>query len=234
MRTDLCNANSNYESCFIEIERANAKNVLVGVIYRSHTAIDDFVSDMGPVLNKINTENKITYLMGDFNIDLLKDDSNRPTHDYIDLIYSHSLIPTIFKPTRITETSATCIDNVLTNCESIINSAILVTDISDHLPTVLISSLSLEVKTHHKNNCFYRRQHNHNNVIKFKERLSEVKWEEVLHNANAEENYNNFIVTFQTIYDECVPLTKFTRNSKKEPQSPWISKGLLTSINTKK
>ena len=25
LRTDLCNANSNYESCFIEIERAKAK-----------------------------------------------------------------------------------------------------------------------------------------------------------------------------------------------------------------
>ena len=112
VRTDLCNANSNHESCFIEIERANAKHILVGVIYRSHTAIDDFVSDMGPVLNKIVTENKITYLMGDFNIDLLKDDSNKPTHNYIDLIYSHSLIPTIYKPTRITETSATCIDNI--------------------------------------------------------------------------------------------------------------------------
>ena len=38
--------------------------------------------------------------MGDFNIDLLKDDIvSRPVHDYIDFIYSKSLIPTIYKPT---------------------------------------------------------------------------------------------------------------------------------------
>ena len=35
--------------------------------------------------------------MGDFNIDLLKDDTSRPVHDYIDFIYSKSVIPTIYK-----------------------------------------------------------------------------------------------------------------------------------------
>ena len=37
LRTDLCHANSNYESCFIEIECDNAKNIVVGVVYRAHT-----------------------------------------------------------------------------------------------------------------------------------------------------------------------------------------------------
>ena len=56
-----------------------------------------------------------SYIMGDFNINLLKDDVHRPIHDlYLDLVYSHSLILTIYKPTRITEHSATIIDNILT------------------------------------------------------------------------------------------------------------------------
>lgn len=141
-RKDLCIANSDYESCFIEIERKNAKNILVGVVYRAHTSIDNFTSDIDKVFNKMNSENKITYVMGDFNIDLLKDDTNRPIHDYIDLIYSYSLIPTIYKPTRITKTTATLIDNILTNSENVQKSAIFVTDISDHMPTALVSNLS--------------------------------------------------------------------------------------------
>ena len=112
-RKDLWVANANFESCFIEIERQNAKNSLVGVIYRAHTSIDDFTLDLDKVLIKTYSENKITYVMGDFNIDLLKDDTSRPIHDYIDFIYSKSLIPTIYKPTRITETTATLIDNIL-------------------------------------------------------------------------------------------------------------------------
>ena len=46
LRNDLCCANSNFESCFIEIERTHGKNALVGVIYRAHTPIDNFSSDM--------------------------------------------------------------------------------------------------------------------------------------------------------------------------------------------
>ena len=74
--------------------------------------------------------------MGDFNIDLLKDDVHRPIHDYLDLVYSHSLIPTIYKPTRITEHTATIIDNILTNPDNIVESAIIVTDVTDHMPTL--------------------------------------------------------------------------------------------------
>ena len=52
LRTDLCQANSNYESCFIEIENKN-KNVIVGVVYRAHTSIDSFISDIEPIYRKI-------------------------------------------------------------------------------------------------------------------------------------------------------------------------------------
>ena len=64
----------------------------MGVIYRAHTAIDNFVNDFDPISQTISKETKECYIMGDYNIDLLKDDSDRPTHDYLDLIYSHCLI----------------------------------------------------------------------------------------------------------------------------------------------
>ena len=37
LRSDLCRANSNFESCFIEIENDKSRNIIVGVIYRAHT-----------------------------------------------------------------------------------------------------------------------------------------------------------------------------------------------------
>ena len=140
-RKDLSHANVNYESCFIEIECKNSKNVVVGVVYRAHTAIDNFIIDIDPVFKVLNQEKKQFYVMSDFNIDLLKVDSHRPTHDFLELIYSYSLIPTIYKPTRITEFTATIIDNIQTNSENIIKSSILVTDISDHFPTTLSTNL---------------------------------------------------------------------------------------------
>ena len=175
IRTDLCQANQNYESCFIEIECKNAKNIVVGVVYRAHTRIDDFISDIDPIFKTLSHERKTIYVMGDFNIDLLKADTNRPTHDYLELIYSYSLLPTIYKPTRITESTATIIDNILTNDDNVIRSSILVTDITDHMPTVLETCVNYTYKIsynrYHDDNITYKRHHSDANVVKFKQRL---------------------------------------------------------------
>ena len=123
----------------LKLKKSNVKNLLIGVLYRAHTDIDKFVNEVDPMLQTIVKENKDIYIMGDFNIDLLKDDIHRQTHDYLDLIYSNCLMPTILKPTRITKTSATIIDNILTNSDNKISTGILVTDITDHFPTILMT-----------------------------------------------------------------------------------------------
>ena len=171
--------------------------------------------------------------MGDFNIDLLKVDDHRPTHDYLELIFSYSLLPTIYKPTRITETTATIIDNILTNDENVIKSSILVTDITDHMPTVLTTRNNLTNHSGSTKKITYKRIHTDDNIAKLKQRLIDVKWQEILDNNNANDDYNKFIETFDTLYNECVPLKKCTNNRRKEPMSPWITKGLLKSINKK-
>ena len=53
--------------------------------------------------------------MGDFNINLLNYDHHMETHDYVDTMFSNSLIPQITKPTRITPTTAKLIYNIYSN-----------------------------------------------------------------------------------------------------------------------
>ena len=81
--------------------------------------------------------------MGDYNINLLTVDSHSLTADFNDTIYSYGLVPLITRPTRVTETSATLIDNIFTNKsirygESMYG--ILVSDISDHYPMFCIET----------------------------------------------------------------------------------------------
>ena len=232
LRNDLCQANSTFESCFIEIE-CNSQNVVIGVVYRSHTSIDNFVTDIDPIFNKLNSEKKLFYVMGDFNIDLLKADTDRPVNDYLDLIYSYSIIPTVYKPTRITATSATVIDNILTNNEEIIQSSIIVTDVSDHFPTVLTIDIDLVYQNSKEKNYLYKRNHSDHNISKFKQKLSDVTWHEILNNVDVNDDYNKFTETLNALYDECIPIKKCKINRKKHPISPWITKGLLKSINNK-
>ena len=53
--------------------------------------------------------------MGDFNINLLNEDVHTLTNDFLNIMSSNSLYPSITKPTRITSNSATLIDNIFTN-----------------------------------------------------------------------------------------------------------------------
>ena len=56
----------------------------------------------------------------------------------LDVFFSHGLLPTVSRPTRITHTSATVIDNVYMKCPGYrnVNSRIIVSNISDHYVTL--------------------------------------------------------------------------------------------------
>ena len=79
--------------------------------------------------------NSSLFVCGDFNIDLLKNGEHVGTTKFVDAMYSIGLYPLIDKPSRITQYSATLIDNIFTNeLTNQIISGLLINDISDHLP----------------------------------------------------------------------------------------------------
>ena len=53
--------------------------------------------------------------MGDLNVDLIKHDTHQPTSDFLDLMYTHSMIPLIRKPTTVTAQTASLIYHICTN-----------------------------------------------------------------------------------------------------------------------
>lgn len=56
----------------------------------------------------IANENKDGFLMGDFNIDLLKDSSSY----FLNTTYSNNFFPVINRPTRATDNSTSLLDNI--------------------------------------------------------------------------------------------------------------------------
>ena len=53
--------------------------------------------------------------MGDYNINILNIATHSATADFVDSTYSYGFSPLIKRPTRITRSSATIIDNIFTN-----------------------------------------------------------------------------------------------------------------------
>ena len=76
--------------------------------------------------------------MGDFNVNIFCE--NTSTHLFLDSFISSSYTPMIFKPTRITNQTATLLDNIFINCsENVIKAGIIINDVSDHLsPFILL------------------------------------------------------------------------------------------------
>ena len=119
LHNDMKIFNEYCESFFIEVEKSQfafGKNIIVGVMYRPpNTDMKEFNEIIKDLLENIKRENKVCYLMDDYNIDLLNIESHSPTSDYNDIMYSNGFIPLITCPTRVTYSSATIIDNIFTN-----------------------------------------------------------------------------------------------------------------------
>ena len=78
--------------------------------------------------------------MGDFNINVLHVETSCYAQDFLLSLQSFSSIPTIDKPTRVYNTSATLTDNILTNKVDVeITSRNIISDISDHSSQFCIS-----------------------------------------------------------------------------------------------
>ena len=76
----------------------------------------------------------------DQNLDLLKSEEHASTRKFLDQILDCGLWPMITRPTSITQRSATLIYNIYIsmNLQCKFDFAILIDDISDHLPTVAL------------------------------------------------------------------------------------------------
>ena len=91
------------------------------------------------IFSRINMEGKRLVLLGDFNINLLDYKNNNEVKNFVDILQSNLIAPTINLPTRVSTQSSTLIDNMFI---SLINTEIyagnLLVRISNHMPQVLI------------------------------------------------------------------------------------------------
>ena len=91
------------------------KDMIIGVICRiPDTDVKYFNVKLSNILNQIRTQNKMVYLMGDYNINLRNSGTHEHTSEFVDILYSNEFLPLISRPTRITSNSATLIDNIMT------------------------------------------------------------------------------------------------------------------------
>ena len=151
---------------------------------------------------------------------------------YTDMLLSNSCNLLIDKPTRITFSSATLIDHIISNNvsnETI--SGISLCDISDHLAVFAIIPASY--KCHKPNKRIIRGMKN----FKQDHFLNDL-CQQFNENLTPDDNdpnayFSKFRNLFSHTIDEHATRKPITRREQFSKPKPWITNGLLTSVKTK-
>lgn len=106
---------SNVFDCLaIDIIMEKKKNITVDCLYGAPES-DMNTCNTWIEENFTNISHKSMFQWRDFNIDLLNLNKHKPSEEFINIMYSNGLHSLINRPTRITVSSATLIENLFNN-----------------------------------------------------------------------------------------------------------------------
>lgn len=223
-RDDLNNYSIPFiiECCAAQV-RLNMRNVIMISVYRPESSAanyDIFLERLSRILSCCLKEKADVILAGDFNINFLLNTS--ATKNFRSMIESFGHRLTIHEPTRISKTSATCIDNIITNVVG--TGSVIEEHISDHSAQKFIFP-----KTEQSNKVFEKRQVrniNKGNMKKFIDRISDQLWTGVCEDLNDDANslWKAFFEKFNEVFTSCFPLKTigFQKNKKRKSKSTTI------------
>ena len=230
----IMNKSRVLESVFAEIVVPGKKNIVIGCVYRHPSMIlKDFNENyLDPLMDKLNDE-KNTFLLGDFNVDLMKSDEDENTSTYFDILTSNLFVPHIIQPTRITPHSKTLIDNIFSNVPNFsqAESGNLTLSISDHLAQFLLIPLDTCFKP--PKIIMYKRDTKNFDRENFFLDLLSIEWDEILEIGKEDPNisFQRYYSTINNLIDKYMPLKKMSMKEIKQQQKPWITAEILKSIN---
>ena len=141
-----------------------------------------------------------------------------------DTLNSYNLTSIITFPTRVGPTSSTTIDNTFIDEQQLNDYEVFPVHngLSDHEAQLLISQFPLLCTT--KKEILDRRIINDYNMIEFKMKLSNEKWEPIYNTNDTNISFNQFLNILWRYFYESFPITKRQRHKQKT----WITTGIET------
>ena len=231
--------NNIFESLCIEV-KVNDKKMFISNVYRptgdvigmsKMDKLEYFLDKFDFLQDKLSSLNVDSFICCDTNIDILQYSSFDKAKQLVENSFANGFLSTIFKPTHINPNSATCIDNIFTNCLSdSYNTGIIKSRISDHYPVFIVTNMK---KMKHSNSNFIFRPMNDDLIDQFKLILSNHDWDNVINCEEPQNALDIFLDEFNPLIDLMLPLKKVKFNKNIHKIEPFMSQAILRSRRTK-
>ena len=218
---------SAFESTMIEA-KFKGKSFAVAEIYRPPGTDDtEFTESLQTVLD-LCSHQEYTFICSDFNYDLLKSHLHKPTENVANLFLANKLLPMILKPTRITHSTSTLIDNIYVRSKKIMpNESYVITDcMSNHYPCVLSYSI-LTKKSKSVPLVVEKRKISDDALFKIQHRLLHSDWS-VLDSSDisVHDAYKFLSEKVQCALDEYAPMKRVKISPDQRFHEPWLTVGI--------
>ena len=222
-----------FESLSIQIEY-NTKKFILSSVYRPNSPIQgmtaneqltSFIDKFSDLQTQINNYKCESYIFTDSNIDILRFEHHEQTNEFLSLCLANGFLSLITRPTRISRTIATCLDQIYTNSTNVkFDSGILLNQISDHFPVFTITSHPYKKS---KNSFIYSRNITDEKIENFNTLLRNIEWDNVLREEHPETAFNNFLLNFNEIHELIFPIQKIRINKNIHKVEKFMTNGLL-------
>ena len=230
VRKDLDIMHDSLEATFIELDFGQTKPMVFGSCYHPPSSnFSQFQQSLESILYKVAvTEGKDVILGGDFNLDL-SNCHEKNVQDLLDTLLTYGLFPTVSKPTRVTESCSSLLDNFFSSnlTNQCIETGVITSDISDHYCPYYFcnSSPATKCKPLPKSRKFSPER-----IAKFNDALSE-SFASFYSIQDANIACNELVEIIQRAADTHFPFKDLPK--RRTPKFPYITQGLLSSIHTK-
>jgi hypothetical protein len=223
--------NKTIETCTVKIKLNKEILIIVG-IYRPHS---DSIENFSFVLNRLLESRYLlkskVCLAGDFNVNILDDESDANI-SFVNTLQSLHYMPLITKPTRFPPNDncePSLLDGIWINYTDVYTSGIILADITDHCPVFLcIKHDTID------DNYFVKitfRLHSDRNVNEYYNVLNDINWD-FSHFDDINVKTSIFLDEINRLYCRYFPL-KVKCVSIKRLRKPWLSSAIFNSIKTK-
>ena len=213
----------------IEYKTKNKTNIL-STLYRPPSQcthdIENCIKDIKLLLEYKDTHfpNTNYDILGDLNMDILKYNTMESIRKFYQTFENQNIIPLINRPTRVTNNTASIIDNILSNNYNNSKNYIICNSITDHF-LIIKSIQKTDITYKNTTNTYHRRKFNTDNINHFSNKLINEDWSHILNTNNTIDKWNKFFNKIDNIFNESFPNKKYTlkKDKKKDTNaSPWI------------